>query len=501
MIVMLFTMIVVSCSGVDSVEGSTKRSKQDSVSVARSSSAIALARSKKDKNGDKPVYYQTTPPKRIVGSSKIQQPHSHHGKTYFLYGAEHLKLDNYYFDIPVVYNPAVKKWINYFLNRGRGFFERYSARAGRYAPILGLILEDHGLPRDLIFLAMAESGFQNNAKSWAKAVGPWQFMPYTGRRYGLRVSWYIDERRDPIKATIAASRYLKKLYKEFGAWELAAAAYNAGEGKMSRAIRRYKTENFWDLRKGRYLKSETKNYVPKIMALAILGKNLKSFGFEDIDFHEPLDFDEVDVPPFTDLMILSRMIGIPFEEIQRLNPEILRWYTPPNVQNYKLRIPIGFAVVWKDVIKTQDLKAKSFQIYKVRGRRSTLYDVAKKFKLKPKILREFNNIKTKKRLAKGTTVVLPFRQGQSRKDQMYADLYEKPRKSVLRRRRYRRRINLARRRGKKIYNPTVFYTVKKGDTLWRVAKRTGTSLDTLILSNLRLVKSRMIRVGDKLAIR
>jgi len=221
----------------------------------------------------------------IIGSSDIDANGKSKQKSYYLFGAEHLNLDNYYFDIPVVYNGQVKKWLNYFLNRGRGFFERYSQRAGRYAPLLSEILAEYGLPRDLIFLAMAESGFQNNAKSWAKAVGPWQFMPYTGKRFGLHIDWYTDERRDPIKATIAAAKYLKRLYQDFESWELAAAAYNAGEGKISRAISRYKTENFWRLTRGRYLKRETKNYVPKIMALAIIGKNLRFFGFGDIDFH------------------------------------------------------------------------------------------------------------------------------------------------------------------------------------------------------------------------
>ena len=123
---------------------------------------------------------------------------------------------------------------------------------------------------------MAESGFQTKAKSYARAVGLWQFIPSTGRIYGLKIDWYIDERRDPIKSTIAASKYLKKLYEDYGDWEIAAAAYNAGEGKVNRAIARYKTDNFWNLIKKRYLRSETRNYVPKIMALAILGKNLNS---------------------------------------------------------------------------------------------------------------------------------------------------------------------------------------------------------------------------------
>ncbi len=441
---------------------------------------------------------------QLIGSANIQSPHKHGKKTYFLYGAEHLKLENNYFDIPVVYNAAVKKWINYFLNRGRGFFERYSARAGRYAPVLSKILDDHGLPRDLIFLAMAESGFQSKAKSWAKAVGPWQFMPYTGKRFGLKIDWYIDERRDPIKATIAASKYLKKLYEEFGSWELAAAAYNAGEGKMSRAIRRYRTESFWKIRRGRYLKSETKNYVPKIMALAIIGKNLKSFGFEDIEYHEPLDFEEISVSGALDLYKVSKKLEIDFEEMQRLNPEVRRWFTPPNVESYSLRVPVGSKVEWENCCAdSSGLVALDFQSYRVRGSRANLTDVAKKFKIKDaKVLQWLNDGKsTRSRLKRGQLVRLPFKIGQSKRDNMYADLYDKPRKSVVRRRNYRKRIRLAKRRGKKISTPSKYYVVKKGDSLWSVSRKTGTSLDTLIVSNLAIVQKRMIRVGDKLVIR
>jgi membrane-bound lytic murein transglycosylase D len=440
---------------------------------------------------------------RIVGSAKIEDPDKYQGKTYYLYGAEELNLENYYFDIPVVYNAAVKKWINYFLKRGRGFFSRYSARAGRYAPLLGKILEDHGLPRDLIFLAMAESGFQNHAKSWARAVGPWQFMTYTGKRFGLKIDWYGDERRDPIKATIAAAKYLKRLYKDFGAWELAAAAYNAGEGKMSRAIRRYRTENFWKITKGRFLKSETKNYVPKIMALAIIGKNLKSFGFEEIDFHEPLDFEEIDLGPMTDLYKVSEALDVPFEEIQRLNPEVLRWFTPPNIETYKLRVPVGVSSTWKKCCFDTNYVATDFQEYKIRGRSSRLKDVARKFRIKDKnVLSLLNEGKgSNSRLGRGYVVYLPFRQGQSKKAPMYADLYEKPRKSVLRKRARRRLISRAKRNGRRISNPSQYYTVRKGDSLWSVARKTGQNMYTIIASNMRIIKYRSIRVGDKLAVR
>ncbi|OUR96156.1 hypothetical protein A9Q84_07285 [Halobacteriovorax marinus] len=485
---------LISCSHIKPVDNKTEtitKVKEENLSRNRAWMKDAIEHVDENKGAN-----------YIVGSSQIN-PSNYKGKTYFLYGAEHLKLDNYYFDMPVVYNKAVKKWIHYFLNRGRGFFERYSARGGRYAPILGKILEDHGLPRDLIFLAMAESGFQTGAKSWARAVGPWQFMPYTGKRFGLKIDWYVDERRDPVKATIAAAQYLKKLYGYFGSWELAAAAYNAGEGKVGRAIRRYKTENFWSLRKGRYLKSETKNYVPKIMALAIIGKNLKTFGFEEIDFHAPLDFEEIEVEGGIDLIALSKELGIDFEDIQYLNPEILRWFTPMNVKKYTLKIPAGLKDVYAQCCENRDYKAVAFQRYEVRGSKSNLYDVAKKFKIKkaPYVLASLNDYSSKKRLKKGQYIYLPFREGQSRKNAMYADLYEKPRRVVVRRKNYRKRMRIAKSRGKKIMSPSRWYTVRRGDSLWSVAKKTKTNLDTLIVSNLTILNRRQIRAGDKLAIR
>lgn len=439
---------------------------------------------------------------QIIGSSNIEEPYHYNGKTYFLYGAEHLNLENYYFDIPVVYNDAVKKWIDYFLTRGRGFFERYSQRAGRYAPLMSKILEEHNMPKDLIFLAMAESGFQSKAKSWAAAVGPWQFMPFTGKRYGLKIDWYVDERRDPIKSSAAAAKYLKKLYSDFESWELAAAAYNAGEGKMGRAIKRYNTENFWQLRDGRYLKPETKNYVPKIMALAIIGKNLKSFGFEDIEFYEPLDYEEISVEGGTDIFKLASVLEIEADDIYYLNPEILRWFTPPGEEKYSLRIPVGMKAKWEACCQFASYYASDFQKYRVQSSRSTLSDVARKFKIKDiDVLTWLNSDLSKNgKLKSGQEVVLPFRNGQSIKAEMYADLYDQPRKSVVRRRNYSSRIKMASSRAKPVTNPSRYYTVQKGDSLWTVAKKTGISLDKLIVSNLGIVKNRMIREGDKLII-
>ncbi len=435
----------------------------------------------------------------INGAATVDGAGVYKGKTYFLQGAEELNLENNYFDIPVVYNDQVKKWMDYFLNRGRGFFERYTERAGRYAPILGAILEEHGLPRDLIFLAMAESGFNTSAKSWAAAVGPWQFMPSTGRLYGLEQDWYKDERRDPIKATVAAARYLTKLYGDFGSWEVAAAAYNAGEGKLGKAIKKYKSEDFWDISKGRYLKAETKDYVPKIMALAIIGKNLKSFGFDDVEFHEPLDFDEVTVKPATDLVKLSEVLGVDFEEIQRLNPEVLRWFTPPNAEGYKLRIPPNTAEKFAQCCAKLDLVAADFQQFVVTKKSMSLAEISKKFKIRKNyVLSSLNNVSENRVFVKGDSVKLPFRLGEtvSPSNNLYADLYEKPRREVLRKNHRNRRLARSSSRKKDVR----YYTVKKGESLFTVAQKHGISVKRLIASNTEFKKHRKVNAGDKLII-
>ncbi len=442
----------------------------------------------------------------IVGSSSNRSLQNNEKRVYFLYGAEELNLQHYYFDIPVVYNDATKKWIRYFVSRGKDFFIRYSERAGRYAPVLSKILEQHKLPKDLIFMAMAESGFQNHAKSWAKAVGPWQFMPFTGRKYGLEIDWYTDERQDPIKASISAANYLQDLYERFGHWELAMAGYNAGEGKVSRAIRRYRTDDFWKLRKHRYLARETKEYVPKIMALAIIGKNLESFGMGHINFEAPLDFEEIELPPNTDLFAVAEALGTDYPTLRKYNPEVRRWMTPPHRGHYQLRVPLGLSAKWSSCCSgtnysEEKLSAlENYQTYTMNSR-SSLGAVAKKFRLPATVLTKLNSSSTHQRFAPGEQIKLPFRIGQGRRDKMYADLYELPPRRVRRKRSYQGRIRVAARNGKAISNPSVYYTVKKGDSLWTVSRKTGVPLNNLIKTNLGLVKKRMIMPGDQLAIR
>ncbi len=414
--------------------------------------------------------------------------------------AKELGLVNTKFDIPVTWNKQTAMWVKFFTGRGRGHFMNYTKRAGRYAPVLSKIMADNGLPRDLIYLAMAESGFQNHARSWAKAVGPWQFMPFTGKKFGLNIDWYVDERRDPLKATIAAANYLKTLHGLFGSWELAAAGYNAGEGKIARAIKMYRTKNFWRLTRGRYLRPETKNYVPKIMALAIIGKNLEVFGFKDIEFEKTLDYEEIMVKGNSDLYEIAEVLQLDFEELKRYNPEVVRWQTPPYLESYALRVPVGAKEAWDNYLDKDSVIADSYKTYVTNGK-SSLHHISRKFRVPLDVLKELNPELAGNRLKPKSVVYLPFREDHSLRSSMYADIYEKPSRKVRRLRRQRRLIATYAKRGKLIKNPTVYYTVKKGDSLWRVAQRTGVPMGTIIRSNKHIIKRRQILPGDKLAIR
>ena len=430
---------------------------------------------------------------------------SHHGtfssplRVFELRGAEHLNLKNTHFDIPVTWNPQVSKWVNYFTGRGREWFVKYAERGGRYAPVLSKILNDNGMPRDLIYLAMAESGFQNIAKSHASAMGPWQFMSFTGKKYGLNIDWYMDERRDPLKASVAAAGYLKDLHDLFGSWELATAGYNAGEGKIARAIQRYGTRDFWKLTNGRYLKPETKNYVPKIMALAIIGKNLESFGFTGLDFAHPLDYDQIDVPGNTDLFEVAAALEIPFEELQRYNPELIRWQTPPMMTTYSLRAPVGSQKRWDRLADKSVVKASKY-MYWTSPKGFSLSQAAQANRLTVETLRTLNPQLDGQWLAPGTQVCLPFREDHGARHQLYADLYEVPRRFRRARRSYYRYISSVKGNGATISRPSKFYVVKKGDTLWEISRKTGVSQDVLVRSN-KLLRRRQLLPGDKLAIK
>ncbi len=244
------------------------------------------------------------------------------------------------FDIPIVFNEAVDYFIRYFTVQKRKVFVNWLKRSKRYAPTIRAILRQEGLPEDLVYLAMIESGFNPKAYSPMKACGPWQFIYETGERYGLRVNYWIDERRDPQKSTVAAARYLKDLFNQFGCWYLAAAGYNAGEGRIERAIVKHETNDFWELSKYNTLPRETRQYIPQLIAAAIIAKDPEKFGLRDIPFDAPIPSAIHRVPGGTPLFLVARAAGIDLTLLHSLNPEILRGITPPHGGWYALRLPV-----------------------------------------------------------------------------------------------------------------------------------------------------------------
>ncbi len=245
------------------------------------------------------------------------------------------------YDSRAVASRAVEKNLGLFSNRIKEKFSLWLSRSGLYLDLMKDILRKKEIPEDMVFLSLIESGFNPNAYSIARAAGPWQFIAGTARRYGLEITWWKDERRDPVKSTAAAADYLKDLYSMFGSWNLAMAAYNAGEGKISKALKRSNADDYWDLLHTRHIRNETKDYVPKFIAASLIATNPKDFGFDDIEYHEPLIYDEVAVTAPIDLAVAAECAGTDLETIKKLNPELRRWCTPPDAPSYTLRIPEG----------------------------------------------------------------------------------------------------------------------------------------------------------------
>src|SRR5438552_11256767 len=225
-------------------------------------------------------------------------------------------------------------------------------RAGRYRSLIEVALTREGLPKDLLYVAMVESGFDTGARSHVGAGGVWQFMPGAARAYGLEVGYWIDARRDPEKSAEAAARYLKDLYVRFNSWPLAFAAYNAGYGAVLKSITRYNTNDYWELcRHEAGLPWESSLYVPKILAVAIVGHNLQAFGFGDIVPDPPFVYEKVDGPPSTTLATVARAARTRPEVLEALNPQISRQRTPPDRGNYAVRIPPGSAAAFAEAFE------------------------------------------------------------------------------------------------------------------------------------------------------
>jgi membrane-bound lytic murein transglycosylase D len=309
------------------------------------------------------------------------------------------------FSIPVVENDRVRYFINSFSGRLRGFFERALARSGRYIPMMATILQNEGLPEDLVYLSLIESGFSPAATSRAKAVGPWQFIRGTGLRYGLKINGWLDERRDPVKSTRAAAAYLKDLRLMFGEWFLAAAAYNAGERKVEKAMNRSRTNDFWRLSEKNYLKRETRNYVPKFIAAVLIASTPEKYGFGDVTYELPMEYDEVLIQKPLKLATIAEMANTTAKVIKELNPALLRDITPPNEEGFILRLPTRSGEAF---LRSYELLPDSAQVRVITHRLrkgETLPRVAKKYGQTVKQLMEMNGLK-KRQVRTGQELII-----------------------------------------------------------------------------------------------
>jgi len=253
----------------------------------------------------------------------------------------HVQSDNLIFDLPVTYNKKVSKWVAYYQGRGNKWFREWLQRSYKYMPFIQNELKKANLPTDLAYMVMIESGFAPNAISTADAVGPWQFIEPTGNRYGLSKTWWLDERRDLKKSTLAAIKYLKDLYSEFGSWYLVAASYNMGENGLRRQIKKYGTKDYWTLIKLSALPVETQEYVPKILAAMLISKAPNLYGFRDLEKMDPLEYEVVLVPGGTELIHFGDPFSVKRKSLKDLNACRYLGYIPRQVAKHYIRGPKG----------------------------------------------------------------------------------------------------------------------------------------------------------------
>ncbi len=343
--------------------------------------------------------------------------------------------------IPLVRNEKVDQFIKFFQTKGRKQFNIWLSRYAVYGDMIRSILRDHGLPEELVFLSVIESGLNPKAYSRANAVGLWQFIYTTGKKYGLNRTWYLDERRDPVKSTNAACYYLKDLYQEFDHWYLVLAAYNAGSGRVARATRLHQTSDFWQLHS---LPRETRNFVPYFLAVAIIGQNPEEFGFK-MPKTTPFSYAEVELEKSADLNILAQAAGISLKTLQRYNPELRQSATPADGP-YKLKLPPDKKDIFLanfNALPENQRFAPQYIVHRVR-RGESLWSIAKKYNISIHDLASVNKIRNRHKIRVGQKLTVPVRGTGSRT--LYARAQE-PAGHV-----------------------KVVYTVKKGDTLGHIAQ-------------------------------
>lgn len=386
-------------------------------------------------------------------------------------------------DFAVETNPRVIAWLEAWTGNLRGFYAGSLERSGLYVDTLREIFAQEGLPKDLVYLAHVESGFKTSAYSRAAARGVFQFISETGRRYGLRIDRYIDERGDPFKAARASASYLRDLYAEFQDWKLALAAYNAGEGKIRRVIQQTGVRDFWDPRFQRLLRQETRNYVPAIFAATLIAKQPEKFGFTEVKPFEPIGFDLVEIPEATPLLALAKLLEVEAETLQSLNPELRRNHTPP-VARYTLKVPVGSGAGFADKYATLTAadKAVQYETFHTVRRGETLSAIAKRYGVSSSALKRANGLR-RNTVRTGATLRIPDGGSPS------ATAQSAPRRSS---------TQSAKAAPRPTAKPT-YYRVRRGDTLSAIATRYGVEMAQIQSWNGMGSRTR-VAIGERLRI-
>lgn len=399
------------------------------------------------------------------------------------------------FDIPLHYNADVQYWMDYFTGRGRANFELYLTRKGRYEEMILERLRERGMPQDLIYLALIESGFSPRAVSRAQAVGLWQFIAATARRFGLEVSAFTDERRDPSRSTDAALAYLQELYDRFGSWFLVAAAYNSGENRVERVLReraggaRASDSLYWAIQ--RYLPAETRSYVPMMIAAAILSKYRDAYGFS-IQPEPPERFDIVEVPDATDLDVIAEAAGVSRAEIDALNPQFLRGMTPPG-RAVQVRVPEGRGEAFRAAYALIPPEERVRFIEHIVSRGETLSGIAARYGSTVAEIQAANAIRNPNAIQINQRLIIP-RAGATRASTVASASTASTSASSA-----STSARTVSATASTSAASTTVYRVRSGDSLWSIAQRHGVTVADLRAWN-GLGNSNTIRPGQELRV-
>jgi membrane-bound lytic murein transglycosylase D len=392
------------------------------------------------------------------------------------------------YDIPMTVNDAVLKILAAFQTDLHGVIGRGLARSGRYIPMIHRIFQEEGIPTDLAQIALIESSFLAHARSPMKAHGIWQFMPRTGRHYGLTANGIVDERSDPEKATRAAARYLSYLHELFNDWYLAMAAYNAGEGKILRAMQRTGARDFWELSASGTIRPQTQNYVPAVIAATLIARNPGHYGFE-VEYEEPLAYETV----LLDRPVRLKHLSTPVEDLKRLNPELTTAITPRQPEGYELKVPVGSRSTVLLAFAGAPTVTFSLARRHVVRRGETLARIARRYGVSVSAIASANSLPRRGRVTRGRVLVIP---GRYREERVRTASLRKGKRGHAERAvlaaRSRNRPGARRASAK-------HYQVRTGDTLYRIAVRHGTTVAQILAVN-ALPSWARIRPGDRIKI-